>query len=167
MKTVSRLIFKIEIQQGEKMKKVLIVFGSTTGNTEDMADTIKRILDASGCETEVRNVLQTRVKDLTAGHDVLLLGCPAYGDDTIELQGDFQDFYEELDGVRLEGKPFAVFAPGDMSYEYFCGSVDMLEDRMEELGGRRLVEGLKVDGDPYDAEDEIVQWAKAVAFAVH
>ena len=145
------------------MRSALIVFGSTTGNTEEMADMIKAAMDRVGVETEIKNVTDIAVTDLTAGHNVVLLGCPAYGDDTIELQEDFQELYDQLDGTRLNGTLFAVFAPGDSSYEYFCGSVDMLEDRFEELGGVKLTEGLKIDGDPSDEKDEIFRWAESIA----
>lgn len=140
------------------MKKVLIIFGSTTGNTEEMAGMIEKQLEQADFETEVKEVSEASVADLTAEHDLLLLGCPAYGDDEIELQEDFADFYEQLDGVQLNGKPFAVFAPGDSSYEHFCGSVDMLEEKMTELGGKMVNDGLKIDGDHRDYVGEIESW---------
>lgn len=148
------------------MSKALIIFGSTTGNTEEMADAIGKVLKESGLETETKEVTEAAVEDLTADHDVFLLGCPAYGDDSIELQEDFQEFYEQLEGVRLNGRPFAVFAPGDTSYEFFCGSVDLLEEKMEELGGKMVVDGLKVDGDTEGNEKEIEEWARSVAASV-
>ena len=145
------------------MGKALIIFGSTTGNTEEMAEMVGKGLDGAGLETELKNVQDAVVEDLTGEHDLLLLGCPAYGDDTIELQEDFEEFYGQLDGVKLNGKPFAVFAPGDSSYEYFCGSVDMLEEKMAELGGKLVQDGLKIDGEPGDFGDDISEWASAVA----
>jgi flavodoxin short chain len=145
------------------MAKALIIYGSTTGNTESMAETIREALDGKGLEAEARDVADCAVSDLNGDHDLLLLGCPAYGDDEIELQDDFIDFYDQWDGVRLDGKPFAVFAPGDSSYEYFCGSVDMLEDKMADMGGQATVDGLKIDGDPADFEEEIIAWAGSVA----
>jgi flavodoxin short chain len=148
------------------MKKALILFGTTTGNTETMSDTIKNTLDDAGIETEVKNVVDAPVSDMTGDHDLLLIGCAAYGDDTIELQEDFEEFYEQWDGLKLDGKKFAVFAPGDTSYEYFCGSVDLLQEKMEEMGGDLVNEGLKIDGDPDDSEDEIVEWAKSIAAGV-
>ncbi len=145
------------------MKKALIIFGSTTGNTEEMSDLVKKALEEADFEAEVKDVTDASVSDLTAEHDLLLLGCPAYGDDEIELQEDFADFYDQLDGIQLNGKPFAVFAPGDTSYEHFCGSVDMLEEKFEEMGGKLVNDGLKIDGDPGDAEDEIASWVGSVA----
>jgi flavodoxin short chain len=148
------------------MKKALIIYGTTTGNTKDMAITVKRTLEESGVKTELRDVVNVVKEDLIADHDLLLLGCPAYGDDSVELQEDFAEFYESLDGINLSGHKFAVFAPGDSSYEYFCGSVDLLEKKIEELGGEKLMDGLKVDGDPGDAEEEIIEWAESLAAAL-
>ena len=130
------------------MKKARIIFGTTTGNTKDMADTIKKTLEESGIETELKDAALAEAADLLADHDLILLGCPAYGDDTVVLQEDFEEFYEQLDGVNLNGKQYAVFAPGDSSYEHFCGSVDMLEEKMRDLGGKMVMDGLKIDGDP-------------------
>jgi len=148
------------------MSKAMIIFGSTTENTEEMADMVKEALEQSGMQAEIKNATEASVEDLTSDHNVLVLGCPAYGDDTIELQEDFQDFYETWDDIQLQDKPFAVFAPGDSSYEYFCGSVDMLEEKLETLGGRLVVQGLKIDGDPGEARDEIMQWAGTLSAAV-
>lgn len=148
------------------MKKALILFGTTTGNTEAMSDMIKNTLDDSGVETEVKNVVDTPVSEMNGDHDVLLIGCAAYGDDTIELQEDFEEFYQQWNGIKLEGKKFAVFAPGDSSYEYFCGSVDFLEEKMEEMGGQMVNSGLKIDGDPDESEDEIAEWAKSIASGI-
>ncbi len=145
------------------MKKALIIYGSTTGNTEEMADMVKKELEQVEFEAEVKEVTQVAVEELAGGEDLLLLGCPAYGDDEIELQEDFADFYEKLDGTKLDGKPFAVFAPGDSTYEHFCGSVDMLEEKMTELGGKLVTDGLKIDGDPGDAGSEITSWVESIA----
>jgi flavodoxin short chain len=150
----------------KKMKRALIIYGTTTGNTQEMSEIIKQILERSDLEIEMKNVTDAVVDDLIADHDVVLLGCPAYGDDTVELQEDFENFYEQLDGIELNGKKFAVFAPGDSSYEHFCGSVDMLEEKMDELGGKMAVDGLKIDGDPGDAQDEILEWSEAIAAAI-
>jgi flavodoxin len=62
----------------------------------------------------------------------------------------------------LHGKRCAVFAPGDSFYEHFCGSVDVLEQKLKELGGELVVDGLKIDGDPDDSEEDIVEWVESI-----
>ncbi len=148
------------------MKKALIIYGSTTGNTETMAETVQKALDEYGIKTELKDVAAASVDDLTGEHDLVLLGCPAYGDDEIELQEDFAEFYEKMNGINLAGKKYAVFAPGDSTYEYFCGSVDMLEEKMAALGGKIVTDGLKIDGAPDDSKDETIEWSKSVAESI-
>ena len=149
------------------MKKALIIFGSTTGNTEAMAEIVQKGLDGAGMETELKNVTDVEAAELNGSYDIVLLGCPAYGDDEIELQEDFVDFAENMEGLSLNGKAYAVFAPGDSDYEYFCGSVDYLEELIEKTGGKLAADGLKIDGDPADSAGEILDWAKSVAEAVN
>ena len=143
--------------------KAMIIFGSTTGNTEAMSEIVSKALEENEIETVTVNVTDASVDDLKGENDLVLLGCPAYGDDEVELQEDFEEFYEKMDGIDLSGKKFAVFAPGDSSYEHFCGSVDFLEEKLKELGGQIIEDGLKVDGDPDDSESEIVDWSASLA----
>jgi flavodoxin I len=145
------------------MKKTLIIYGSTTGNTETMAKIVQRAFQGAGIEAETKDVIGASPGDLTGPHDLVMLGCPAYGEDEIELQQDFAEFYEKLDGIDLSGRKFAVFAPGDRSYTHFCGSVDMLEEKVRTLGGTLVVDGLKVEGDPDDEADEIGSWCLDLA----
>ena len=143
--------------------KAMIIFGSTTGNAEAMSEIVSRALEENEIETLTVNVTDVSVDELKGDNDLVLLGCPAYGDDEVELQEDFEEFYEKMDGIDLSGKKFAVFAPGDSSYEHFCGSVDFLEEKLKELGGQIIEDGLKVDGDPDDSESEIVDWSSSLA----
>lgn len=145
------------------MKKVLIIYGSTTGNTEAMATMVQQALQQEGLEASVKDVTTASVDDLSSACDAILLGCPAYGDDTVELQDDFAEFFDKMDSVDLKGRSFAVFAPGDESYPFFCGSVDLLEEKIKSLGGTLLETGLKIDGDPKHAANDISTWAGGVA----
>ncbi len=146
--------------------KAMIIFGSTTGNTEAMSEIVSKSLTENGMDVTVQNVTNASVDDLKGENDLVLLGCPAYGEEEIELQEDFEEFYEQMSGVDLGGKKFAVFAPGDSSYEHFCGSVDFLEEKIKELGGEIVDNGLKIDGDPDDEEDEISDWSAGLAKAL-
>ena len=146
--------------------KAMIIYGSTTGNTETMSEIVKEALEDNDVETVIQNVTDVSVNALKGEYNVILLGCPAYGDEEVELQEDFDEFYESMEGLDLSGKKFAVFAPGDSSYEHFCGSVDFLEEKLKELGGDIVEDGLKVDGDPDDSEAEIVQWIAGLAKSV-
>jgi flavodoxin I len=144
------------------MARVLIVYGSTTGNTESTAHTIAKTIAEHDIEARVQDVNTVGISDYRNTYDLLLLGCSTWGDDEIELQEDFSEFFERMDQLDLSGKKAAVFGCGDSSYPHFCGAVDVIEEKVESVGGSLVVSGLKIDGDPDDLEEEIVDWATSV-----
>jgi flavodoxin I len=145
------------------MNKAVIIYGSTTGNTESTADMIDNVLRENGMETVVKNVVNASVEELNKDYDLIMLGSSTWGDDEIVLQEDFNEFYEDMHKIALNGRKVAVFGCGDSSYEYFCGAVDAIQEKVEEIGGALIADALKIDGDPMDAKDEIIEWAATVA----
>lgn len=147
------------------MASALIVYGSTTGNTESTAETIGTGLSKAGYAVTVMNVSHTGVEVLDQPYDLYLLGSSTWGDEEIEFQDDFQPFFEDMDGsLSLKGKKFAVFGCGDSSYTYFCGAVDALEERIGKLGGSLVCTGLRIDGEP--EIEEINEWTGDLIHAV-
>jgi flavodoxin short chain len=143
------------------MSNALIIYGSTTGNTESVADIISTDLSKADYTIKKINVSDVDVDVLNEAFDLYLLGSSTWGDDEIEFQEDFAPFYENMNGdLNLTGKKFAVFGCGDSSYEYFCGAVDALEERLAKLGGSLVCESLRIDGEP--EESEINEWTQDV-----
>lgn len=147
------------------MAKILMIFGSTTGNTENVADSIHETLKTKGHEVTFKNVMDTKVSELTGKDDLVLLGSSTWGEDEKELQEDFIPFYEDMDSIDLSDRKLGIFGCGDSSYEFFCGGVDLLEERVEETGGKLVIESLRIDGDPGDVQDEIDDWAAGISDA--
>ncbi|MCB2218419.1 flavodoxin [Desulfofustis glycolicus] len=145
------------------MAKVLIVYGSTTGNTQRVAEMIAAYLVEKQHEGEVKNVVRALPDELGNGYDLTLLGSSTWGEDEIEFQDDFDPFYRELDTAKqLQGKKVALFGCGDSSFIHFCGAVDLLELKMEDLDADVIGESLRIDGDPEEAAEEIAAWAEMV-----
>ncbi len=146
------------------MAKALIVFGSTTGNTERVANQVADVMKGKGLDVTVKNVTDAKAEELGGEYDLTLLGSSTWGDSEIEFQEDFQEFFDnEIGKADLKGKKVAVFGCGDSSYEFFCGAVDELEEKAKELGATVVGVGLKIDGDPDDASSDIDDWAADVA----
>jgi flavodoxin short chain len=143
-----------------------MVYGSTTGNTETVADNIAAILKGEGHGVTEQDAGKTDPAGLCAGRDCVLFGCSTWGDDSIVLQDDFAVLFEAFDDIGAAGAKTAVFGCGDTSYTYFCGAVDSIYDRLEELGAHLVAPKLKIDGDPADADDEIASWTAGVAAAL-
>ncbi|MCK4459098.1 MAG: flavodoxin [Methanosarcinales archaeon] len=147
------------------MAKVILVYGSTTGNTEVLSEHVAAGLKQAGADVTVKNVTDAGVDELI-DYDAIVFGCSTWGDG--ELQDDFIDFHDEMDGILLEGKKAAVFGPGDSDGypDTFCDAVDILEGRLENCGTVIVAESFKVDGDVEPAFEDAEAWASKVAEAL-
>ena len=148
------------------MAKVLIVYGSTTGNTENVANEIADILKDGGNAVTVLDAGKAAPANLCAGYDCVLFGCSTWGEETIEFQDDFISLFDSFDSIGVSGVKAASFGCGDSSYTYFCGAVDSICEKLGELGAKMIAPGLKIDGDPADASDDIEAWTKTVMAAL-
>ena len=87
------------------MNATIVVYGSSTGTCEAIAEKIARKL---GCEA-------INVQDLTPAavesHQNLILGTSTWG--AGELQDDWYDGLKVLQGANLAGKTIALFGCGD------------------------------------------------------
>ncbi len=124
--------------------RIGVIYGSTMGSTQSMAEKIGSTLSDAKHEVNVENVQNVR-PEVMENYDVILLGCSTWGDGV--LQDDFVSFEEQMKLVDLSGKKAAVFGPGDTGYPQFCKAVDILEERLVVCGAEVLQESLKIDGD--------------------
>jgi flavodoxin short chain len=147
------------------MASALIVYGSTTGNTEAAADIAEKVLSGEGLNVKKINVTSARPDGLCSGYDLILFGCSTWGSDSIELQEDFVPLFEKLEAVQAKGKNMAVFGCGDSSFTFFCGAVDAITEKLKDLGAN-IVDTLKIDGDAQSEKDSIEEWTRKVAAAV-
>lgn len=131
------------------MSKTIVVYGSSTGTCESIAQTI-----ASKLGAEV-----IAVSDLTAEQlaeaDNILLGSSTWG--AGELQDDWYDGIEIVKKADLSGKKVAVFGCGDSaSYsDTFCSAMKELYDAAQEVGAT-LVGAVSTDGYEFDDSDAVV-----------
>lgn len=148
------------------MSKLLVAYGSLTGNTTDVAGWITETLQAEGHEAEMIDCADlSSTNAMCEPYDLIVFGSPTYGEDPCEVQEDFEPVLDALESTGVKGKKVAVFGTGDSSYPYFCGAVDMIVERVNECGGNLVVESLKIDDPHDDEEDAIRAWAKGVAAA--
>ncbi len=126
------------------MSKVIVVYGSTTGTTEDVAG---RIASALGAEAiPVSNL----TADVIAANDVLVLGSSTWG--CGELQDDWYDGVEKLKAANLKGKKVAVFGCGDSaSYsDTFCDAMSIIAKAAVDAGAQ-LIGKVSTDGYTFDS----------------
>lgn len=131
------------------MSKTIVVYGSTTGTCESIAQTLGDQLGA-----EVINV-----SDLTANQlaeaDNIVLGTSTWG--AGELQDDWYDGVNVVKSANLSGKRVALFGCGDSaSYsDTFCGGMKELYDAAV-AAGATVVGAVPTDGYTFDDSDAVV-----------
>ena len=102
------------------MSKVLIVFGSSTGNTEGIAQKLEEIIAAAGHEVTLKNAADVDAAGLAEGYDAVLLGCSAWGDDELELQDDFIPLYENMEGMAFRASGWRRLPPATVPTRIFA-----------------------------------------------
>lgn len=140
------------------MPKIIMVFASMSGNTEEIANAIVEGIGEEGVEIELKEVTDVSSQDLQK-YEGILLGSYTWGDG--ELADEFLDLYDDMDALDLSGKKAAVFGSGDHSYEHFCAAVDILQDKLVQLGAEVVQEGLKIEMAPsHDEKETCKQFGK-------
>lgn len=129
--------------------KVIIVYASLTGNTEEMAELIAAGLRDSGVAADLKMVEDCSASSLL-DYDAYLLGAYTWGDG--ELPDEFLDFTEEMQELDLSGKLTAIFGSGDTAYHLYCGAVDELEEKVKAVGSELALESLKIELGPSKEE---------------
>ena len=139
------------------MEKAVIIYGSSTGNTEKLAQILAEELEQRFSVTLLDAV--DAVPEDMADNDMIIFGSSTWYDG--ELQDDFQEFYDGMETVDLSGKKVAVFGTGDSMWDEFCQAVDTIEERALEMKAQIVVPGFKWDGDLCEeAIDSIIDWSR-------
>ena len=134
------------------MNATIVVFGSSTGTCEAIAEKIAQKL---GCEAiDVQNL----TADVVNNNQNLILGTSTWG--AGELQDDWYDGLKVLQGADLSGKTIALFGCGDCeSYsDTFVGGMGELYDGIKSSGAR-FVGAVSIDGYTFDDSAAVVDGA--------
>jgi flavodoxin short chain len=140
------------------MEKVLILYGSLTGNTKLTAELIKNRLEINDNIVDLIDISEFKEGSIE-NYDLIILGCSTWGSDSIGIQDDFLPFYNNMVEKGFKDKRVAVFGCGESSYKFFCGAVDSIEEKIKYCGGLLISSSLKIDGDPENRIKEIENWA--------
>lgn len=131
------------------MSKTIVVFGSSTGTCEGIADKI-----AAKLGVETLNV-QDLTSDIVAANDNLILGTSTWG--AGEMQDDWYDGVKVLQGADLNGKTIAFFGCGDAeSYgDTFVGGIGELYNAIKDSGAK-FIGAVSTDGYNFSDSDAVV-----------
>ena len=135
------------------MSKVAVVYWSSTGNTEAMANAVADGVKGKGGEA-VLHTCEDFDGSKVAEYDAIAFGCPAMGDEVLEDT----EFEPMFDGCKdaLKGKNIALFG------SYGWGDGEWMRDwadRMKNAGAQLIrEEGIIANEAP---EDDVLEELKA------
>ena len=116
-----------------------IIYWSQTGNTEKIAELIKK-----GIELEGKSAKLVKVSEITVEYikneEIIIIGCPACGVKTLD-ETEMEPFINSLQG-EIDGKKVALFG----SYGWGTGEwMEAWQERMQSYGGVLISDGLIVN----------------------
>lgn len=131
------------------MSKIAIVYGSSTGATESVAERIKNALG----DAELFNAESVNVDDLKP-FDFLIFGASTTG--VGDLQDDWEALLPRVEKMDFSGKKVALFALGDSASfsTSFAGSMYWLYKGLKDKA--EIVGSVSTDGYTFDDSDSVV-----------
>lgn len=133
------------------MANIGIYYGSTTGNTQDLAERIAKLLNVPSANIFDVSSANT---DFSA-YDVVLFGSSTLG--MGDLQDDWESYIDDLKGADLNGKKVGLFGCGDSSsYSDTFGDAlgkiyEVIKDKGIQLIGQTSTEGYTYDASEAEA----------------
>ena len=140
------------------MSKVAVVYWSSTGNTEIMANEIVEGAKEAGADVTLFNTPDFEAAKMD-DFDVVAFGCPAMGDEELE-EDEFLPLFEACE-EKLQGKKIALFG------SYGWGEGDWMndwEERCKGKGAELVTDCLIVNEEPdEEGKESCRNFGKALA----
>lgn len=148
------------------MASILIIFGSTGGNTELVTDKVSEILSKDGHKVTVQRAEESEASDFNK-HKIIIFASSTYGQGL--LQDHMLRFFKVNKTLSLKGKKCAAIGLGDSKYniEYIIEAANILEKNIKKLEGELVVPALRVHKSPVPLLNTSIQnWAKKLSKAI-
>ncbi|MEO6316651.1 MAG: flavodoxin domain-containing protein [Chitinophagaceae bacterium] len=134
--------------------KVTIAYGTETGNSKRVATDFAAKAKKAGIHAKLVSLDQYRIHDLPKEEYFLTV---------ISTQGEGEPpeaakkFYDHIhnNGFKLEKLKYSVLALGDTSYPLYCKTGEDVDEQLQRLGGKRIVDIQKCD---VEYDEDAQQW---------
>ena len=146
--------------------RILILFGTQTGNSELVAEEVGEALAEAGYDADVMDMADC-VPELVGDYGLLVAVVCTWADGT--FPDNAVEFWEQLQAVApdLTGLRYGVAGLGDRLYvPYYQVAAYRLAEGLDRLGARRAADFFEIDGKPLPKDVADAQrWALQLAAA--
>ncbi len=146
-------------EAAQENKEVTVLYGSQTGNSQQLAEEISRKLEDKAYHVTLASMHTYKPKNIKDVTNLLLIVSTHGEGEPPDNAIAFHEFLLGRKAPKLADLHFSVLALGDSSYEFFCQTGKELDQRLEELGGTRLYP--RVDCD-IDFDEDAAEWMAGV-----
>lgn len=128
--------------------KTAIIYGSTNGNTQNVAELIKKKIKDLG-DVFISSVDSVNIPELV-NYDLLFLGSSTWGFG--DLQDDWQSAIGSIAKLDLNKSKVAIFGTGDQENfsSTFVDSIGLIAEKINKTGAKIIGE---IDNTGYNFED--------------
>src|SRR5262245_40336248 len=124
-----------------------IVYASESGNSEKLAGDLAKAARKNGLKPTLIDMADLEMSELgTARRLAVIAATWGEGDPPARAAHAYNALMGE-GAPRLDGVEFGVLALGDTAYAEFCAIGKKIDERLAELGGKRLVDRVDCDLD--------------------
>lgn len=137
------------------MKKILITYGTETGNSELLSLDTSNVAKENNFETTVMGMDEIELEDLKSCENLIIV-CSTWGDG--EQPDNAIELFEAVESSNdddLKDVNFAVLALGDTAFDLFCEAGIQWDEILEKKGAKRINDRIDCD---VDYEDDAEEW---------
>jgi MioC protein len=143
------------------MDRVVILYGTESGNSEMIAEDIGADIEGSH-EVEVSDMTDFDIAQFTPD-DFYVVICSTHGEG--ELPTSARPLFDALEEAQpdLSGVRYAIFGLGDSSYDTYSQGSEIIDRKLTELGAERVGTYGRHDADDGSLPDTTaLAWAREV-----
>ncbi|OSS48359.1 hypothetical protein B5807_07830 [Epicoccum nigrum] len=149
----------------QSLRRALVLYGSETGNAQDVAEELGRLAERLRFDTEVAELNAVSLKQLLQ-HELVLISISTTGQG--HLPPNSQVFWKALRSARLrpgclQRVRFASFGLGDTSYPKYNWAHRKLYNRLVQLGAQPICDrGESDEQHPEGIDGSFLPWTTAL-----